>query len=257
MTDAMPGTQTTSPAKPKVGPKAGRRGIWAKELVDALTGGMVTQRQIETLLSELDYYAATPGLGLTGEQMGVLGEAAGKMRATALPARDLEAAEQIKQQAWDKVFAIAKPRAKAEQNVRVTPLKKICFELPPGANEEEFRKQLKEQQDELNRLSPDEYLKRRDIFGQNGRPNDGADRARARREWRRNEEQRIRDRLLGQDWLPQDAAAEATRLVDEMMSSLDATHALDWIAGGDGRISGLSGKPGYWPTMEKRQCSES
>jgi hypothetical protein len=242
MTDTFPGTQTQTPSKPAVKPKAGRRRLWAKELVDALTGGKVTQRQIENLLAELDYYATTPGKGLSTDQMGVLGQAAGQIRGTALPVGDLEAAENIKQQAWDKVFAMAKAGAKTDQNVRVTAAaKKICFELPPGADEDEFRKQLKEQQDELNKLSPDEYLNRRNIFQQNGRLNDGTDRAKARREWRRNEEQLVRDRLLGQGWLPEEAATEAAQQVGELMKGLDATHALDWIAGGDGTISGLGG----------------
>lgn len=56
---------------------------------------MATQRRIEGILSGLDHYATTPGLGLDASGMRVFGQAAALIREQALPTGDYELAEAI------------------------------------------------------------------------------------------------------------------------------------------------------------------
>ncbi|MGL4496263.1 MAG: polymorphic toxin type 15 domain-containing protein [Beijerinckiaceae bacterium] len=144
--------------------------------------------------------------------------------------------------------SVAKQRAdsaaQSEAGSRVSgTTKKICFQVPEGGDEEEFRKQLKEQEEELKKLSPEEYLKRRADFKNFGRPSDGADRKAAREEYRVRREQEVRERLArdNPNMSRGDIASAAASEVAKDMAGKAATHALDWIAGGDGRISGLGG----------------
>jgi hypothetical protein len=142
--------------------------------------------------------------------------------------------------------SVAKEKADAQSKTgsRVSAqTKKICFKVPEGGDEEEFRRQLKEQEKELKDLSPEEYLKRRSDFKDFGRPDDSADRQKARDEYRDNREEKVRSDL-GRDnpnMSRSEIASEATRRVAAEMAGKAATHALDWVAGGGGKISGLGG----------------
>lgn len=120
----------TTTSRPVQIPSMRRTGIWAA-IVDALTSGGVTRAQITTMLSELDYYATTPGQGLTSAQMSVLGAAAGEIRGTALPAGDYDAAQAIKDRAWGRVFSMANQDAAttASENVRVSGAKAECDDI--------------------------------------------------------------------------------------------------------------------------------
>lgn len=116
-----------------------------------------------------------------------------------------------------------------------------CFTPPEGADPEEFARQLKEQQDAINDMSPDEILNNMDRFssGAGRGAGDAAARRQARDQYRdrRVEEVTRENRAAGMSRGDARTAAEAS--VAEEMSSLAATHVLDMIAGGDGTISGL------------------
>ncbi|TWF50078.1 polymorphic toxin type 15 domain-containing protein [Neorhizobium alkalisoli] len=119
-----------------------------------------------------------------------------------------------------------------------------CFNPPEGADDktkEEFRRQLKEQQDEINRMDPDDLIRNMDNYAKNGRPeNDAADRRLARESYRRARERELSDEYQsqGKDNFEELAAQE----VAKELSKLAATHTLDLVAGGDGSISGLGNK---------------
>lgn len=246
MTDAGPASGNTK-SLPKISGKLGNLNIW-KAIADGLTGGAVTQAQIEnSILGELDYYANTPGKGLPLEDMDILADAAAEIRAGPLIAGDLEAAEAIKRQAWEAVFANARQeqkdkaneeaKASSAHNVRVSASGKeieICFDKPPGADQQEFERQLKEQQDELNNMSPEQYQANRGRFLQQGR---GAGDATARRNARNGHKAQRENELfrenLSKGMNPVAAKMQAKAQTSAEMAALDALHALDTVAGGD------------------------
>jgi Novel toxin 15 len=105
-----------------------------------------------------------------------------------------------------------------------------CFEKPEGADPEEFKKQLKEQQDGINRMKPDDLLNNMDKFAQNGRP---AGDAKARRDVRKDWYNKRVKALEGQNY----SAGDAARMALDEMKTLDALHAPDLAAGGDGTFA--------------------
>jgi hypothetical protein len=121
-----------------------------------------------------------------------------------------------------------------------------CFEPPEGADPEEFARQLAEQEAELNKLSPDELLKRlaegdaRKLSTGGYR---GAGDAAARQAAREAayEEARVAavKRLMKEGAPLAEIEERAAKEAAAALAGKDATHALDWIAGGDGAISGL------------------
>ncbi|WP_246658391.1 polymorphic toxin type 15 domain-containing protein [Rhizobium sp. FKY42] len=119
-----------------------------------------------------------------------------------------------------------------------------CFKPPEGADDklkEEFRRQLKEQQDEINRMNPDDLIQNMDHYAKYGRPkNDAADRRLARERDRRTRERELSDEYQSQGIT--DFEERAAAEVAKEMTKLAATHALDLVAGGDGSISGLGNK---------------
>jgi len=120
-----------------------------------------------------------------------------------------------------------------------------CFNVPEGVDPEEFRRQLKEQQDAINRMEPGEIIENMRQYQDHGRPSgDAAARAKARNNYfSRNIGPRTQ-KYLGQEYLDQGYTLESARkratdeLLDEM-ADMDATHAVDLIAGGDSTVSGL------------------
>ncbi|WP_116084339.1 polymorphic toxin type 15 domain-containing protein [Tropicimonas sp. IMCC34011] len=118
-----------------------------------------------------------------------------------------------------------------------------CFTPPDGADPEEFRRQLKEQQDAINEMSPDEILGNMERYANEGRGAGDAAARRAARDAYRTRETRNRTTELRRQGLSRpDAEAQAGQEVAEAMRSLDALHAPDGIAGGDGTISGLGNR---------------
>jgi len=113
-----------------------------------------------------------------------------------------------------------------------------CFERPPGADKDEFERQLKEQQDELNKLSPDEYLQRRESYSPSNR--DRSAQSEARRAYENERTEEYIEENLENGMTPEDAETTAKARIKSEMSRLDATHALDMVAGGvPSDISGL------------------
>ncbi|MDE8653720.1 polymorphic toxin type 15 domain-containing protein [Novosphingobium album (ex Liu et al. 2023)] len=121
-----------------------------------------------------------------------------------------------------------------------------CFEPPDGADPEEFAKQLKEQQDAINELSPDELLKRladgdarKAATGSYRGAGDAAARAAARDAAGRSAADAARKQALASGKSLGEANAIAEQAAKGALAGKDATHALDWVAGGDGAISGV------------------
>jgi len=109
-----------------------------------------------------------------------------------------------------------------------------CFNVPEGVDREEFERQLKEQQDEINNTDIDTLQARRQRFRDGEAKRDRRAQREARREW-------IRDRrkeLMNSNPPMAFDAAEAAAQQDALL--LDATHVIDMVAGGNpSTISGL------------------
>lgn len=118
-----------------------------------------------------------------------------------------------------------------------------CFNPPDGVDPEEFRRQLKEQQDALREMKPQDILDNMAEYAANGRPAGDAAARRAAREGyvTNNLPQRIPNHM-GPGVSIEDATALAREeLLNEIVDQ-DATHVVDLIAGGDGGISGLGNR---------------
>jgi hypothetical protein len=120
-----------------------------------------------------------------------------------------------------------------------------CFNVPEKGTKEEMDRQLKEQQDAINNMTPDEILENLKRFepGGSGRPNDSKERQAARDQAYSKKRSEIFDELMKKNPTmdPYEADIEASKQATEFMKGKDATHVLDWIAGGDGEISGVGG----------------
>ncbi|MCK9541315.1 MAG: polymorphic toxin type 15 domain-containing protein [Novosphingobium sp.] len=121
-----------------------------------------------------------------------------------------------------------------------------CFEPPKGSDPDEFAQQLKEQQDAINKLSPDELLKRladgdarKMATGSYRGAGDAAARSAARDAAARQAGDAARKQALASGKSLGEANALADQAARGALAGKDATHALDWIAGGDGEISGM------------------
>jgi hypothetical protein len=105
-----------------------------------------------------------------------------------------------------------------------------CFEMPSGLTPEqqqEFRDQLKRQEDMINGRDPADLANA--IRNYRRPPNDARLRQQTRDAYRLRRLKELERLYVGQS----DGAARAAREVAQEMGRLDATHALDLIAGGD------------------------
>ncbi|PDT34782.1 hypothetical protein CO671_18920 [Rhizobium sp. M10] len=119
-----------------------------------------------------------------------------------------------------------------------------CFKPPEGSTADqinEFRRQLKEQQDTINGMQPDQLVKNIDRFAKYKRPSgDAADRKLTRDNYKTQRTRELEQEYLGQG--KNDYEELAAAKVAEEMANLAATHTLDLVAGGDGSISGMGDK---------------
>lgn len=103
-----------------------------------------------------------------------------------------------------------------------------CFNLPEGANEDEFVRQLKEQEDALNAMDADTLISRRKAIDDAG----GTEALRDKKAQRKARKDYERKRLS--DLLAQNVdASKAKKIVATELKELAATHILDIIAGGN------------------------
>lgn len=138
----------------------------------------------------------------------------------------------------------AKKAENASENVdgsgggRVTGhLRVPCFEVPKGVNRDEFRRQLKEQQDTINKMTADDMAyahtvldKARETWG---------DRKGSFTNLLRDSKAQDAARSQYEDSLR--AAGYSASEIGRAMSSVNATHYLDIIAGGDPSSVGIGG----------------
>jgi hypothetical protein len=108
-----------------------------------------------------------------------------------------------------------------------------CFNPPPGSDQnkiDEFRKQLKEQQQAINDIPADQLVENMDTYAKIGRAaTDAADRATARAKWLDNRTVELVEEL------GDEAAAKAA--AQKEIATMDVIHTPDLSAGGTGRIS--------------------
>jgi hypothetical protein len=103
-----------------------------------------------------------------------------------------------------------------------------CFDLPPGMDREEFARQLKEQQDTINNMTADEM----------GYAHWVLEKAGTTRLLRDQQAQRVAREEYRQMLVSQGKSrAEIRRIMD----SVNATHYLDMVAGGDPSRVGIGG----------------
>jgi hypothetical protein len=128
-----------------------------------------------------------------------------------------------------------------------------CFTTPGNGTVAELRRQLDEQAAVINSLSPDEMLLALQLADQRRAANiaagnkklgyrsttDHKEREAFRDQLKRAEVRRIARPLIAEGMPQGQATIEATAKVELEFAKLDATHALDWVAGGDGTISGM------------------
>ncbi|MBB2682457.1 polymorphic toxin type 15 domain-containing protein (plasmid) [Rhizobium sophoriradicis] len=119
-----------------------------------------------------------------------------------------------------------------------------CFNPPEGSTPDqinEFRRQLKEQQDTINGMDPGQLVQNIDRFAKYGRPDgDAAGRKLTRDTYRTQRTRELERQYLkeGKNNFRELAASD----VAKEMANLAATHTLDLVAGGDGSISGMGNK---------------
>ena len=121
-----------------------------------------------------------------------------------------------------------------------------CFEPPKGADPAEFADQLQDQQDEINKLSPDQMLDRlsegdvrKDATKSYRGPGDSTVRERTRAEVADSAGRQAFDDTLKSNGSVAEADQADAAARREALLGKDATHSLDWVAGGDGKMSGV------------------
>jgi hypothetical protein len=114
-----------------------------------------------------------------------------------------------------------------------------CFNTPAGQSEAEMKKQLQDQQDLINSQTPQEMQDRLDAADQRKkdtgsyRPEgDAADREQTRNDFQQKRSDELAKEYEGQGYDPEEAEQKAQTQTAQEMKQLDATHALDSIAGG-------------------------
>jgi polyhydroxyalkanoate synthesis regulator phasin len=117
-----------------------------------------------------------------------------------------------------------------------------CFSPPEGSTPdqiEEFKRQLKEQQDAINDISPDQLVKNMENYEEFGRgAKDAVDRATARDGWIQN---RVTELLKRDPSMTRKGAEQAAK---GELSTMDVIHTPDLSAGGTGKISQHNGGMG-------------
>ena len=138
-----------------------------------------------------------------------------------------------------KAVQAAQTLANAADKACATCAKKIkCFKKPDKTTDKEFERQLKDQEDGINNMSPDDLLKNIDKYRESGRAaGDAAARSEVRADELRSRTESLTQKYRGQGLGPAEsrAASEAA----SQISGLDVLHTPDLRAGGDGTTKGL------------------
>lgn len=117
-----------------------------------------------------------------------------------------------------------------------------CFNTPAGQSEAEAKKQLQDQQDLINSQTPQQMQDRLDAADKRKadtgsyRPEgDAAKREKTRGKFQKDRAKELAEQFEEQGRNPEEAEQMASTQTIQEMKSLDATHALDSIAGGGER----------------------
>lgn len=128
-----------------------------------------------------------------------------------------------------------------EHNVKCfKPGKKLkdSFKDNPKKMEKEFYKQLKKQEEGLNKMTVGEYLENRKAFESIGRGS-GQAQGKARRELQEKMTSSIKNSLRKKNIRGVKAETEATKMTNEKMKTLAALHDPDMKSGGKNEIGGF------------------
>ena len=190
-----------------------------------------------SLLSAIPFVGYAGTAGKAARYGTTMVEASGKAAKEATDKAAKEAADKAAKEAAEKKAKEAATRKRDQENEdgqsggKIKSRKQLdveCFKLPDGADEDEFLRQLKEQEDELNSIDANSLISRRQAIKAAG----GTDALRDSKAQRKARKDYKRKRLS--DLLAQDVhAGKAKEIVSEELQNLAATHALDIIAGGD------------------------
>ncbi len=116
-----------------------------------------------------------------------------------------------------------------------------CFKLPDKGDPDEMDRQLKQQEDKINSMKPEDVANNIDRFKELGRPNDGSARSQTRTDVQQRKESDLAKEYQGNGMSAERAEIKAASDAQDFMKGQDATHSLDWAAGGDGSMSGTGG----------------
>ncbi len=125
----------------------------------------------------------------------------------------------------------------------------ICFDAPKGFNADqikEFERQLKEQQDTINKMKPEDILRNMAEYDKVGRDPDDPN---VRKRYRRGYEKRLRQEIeeaLKEEGVPEEEARTSAKQLAKdsakpVLTGRQVTHGLDQRAGGDRTEEGISG----------------
>ena len=135
----------------------------------------------------------------------------------------------------------AKTLAAAAEKACATCAKIIkCFKKPEKTTDKEFERQLKDQEDAINKMSPDDVLKNINRYREFGRSaGDAAARSQVRNDELASRTESLRDSYIGAGMDPMDARTQSAIDAQSSMAGQDVLHTPDLRAGGDGATSGL------------------
>jgi len=143
---------------------------------------------------------------------------------------------------------VQKPKSVEDKKVKPVPAKmdRVDVDCFNGANfpgkEAEYDRQLKGQQDALNKMSAQEYKEGRDLYKSQGRTSDPKVAKEARKEHADRLYRKYMKQYQKEGYSPDVADGMASAKTKEIMSELAALHNPDMYAGGKDQITDLGDK---------------
>jgi hypothetical protein len=131
------------------------------------------------------------------------------------------------------------PKGKGDTQIKARQMKEHevpCFKKGKGnkASDEEYDRQLKDQEEALNNMSAEDYQKARKAFENGGgrHPDAATATERFRENFQEEQARKLEDLLKVEGIAPDIAKQQAEKQAADMMKGLDALHTPDQVAGG-------------------------
>ncbi|WP_293633923.1 polymorphic toxin type 15 domain-containing protein [Shewanella sp. CG12_big_fil_rev_8_21_14_0_65_47_15] len=145
-------------------------------------------------------------------------------------------ADKVLEPVVKKLDNVEVPSNKALTVAKASLMKKhkvACFKKNSKGSDIEYDRQLKGQQDGINKMSVKEYLDNRESYNAIGRKGTGAAQDKARKDFKEKLIKEYTDKLVNEgEYLGQEALDKAQELALSDMKTLNALHNPDMIAGG-------------------------